>query len=200
MATLKITLAQANELLNARKMNRSARLAVKKRVFAQIHKDHNLPKSQKIKLFIENPSNKLYCVIRDKRTGTPLDNGLPEAALTTGTAPKGVGVKKPAVQAPVKKAPVKKAPAKKVAVKAAAKKAPVKKVAVKAPVKAAAKKAPAKLVKKAEKPAFSKTRTDKCNIEVRASIAGVRTRLGWASTEAMKERVIAKARAEAAKA
>ena len=80
-------------------------------------------------------------------------------------------------------------------------KAAVKTVSKPAAKKAAPVKAPAKPVakaaKKVEKDSFSKTKTDKCTIEVRTTISGVRKRLGYASSEAMKAKIIAKAKAEA---
>lgn len=205
MAVLKISEAQAQALLDARKLSSYARKAAKKRIFAEIHAQHGIPRSQKIKMFIENPEHPEYLCVRDKRTGKPLDNGVPEPVVATAvvatpkavpakapakpvaavkTAAKGKG--KPAVKTPAKKAPAKAAV--KTAAKPAAKKA--------APVKATAKPV-AKAAKKVEKDSFSKTKTDKCQIEVRTSIDGVRKRLGYASSEAMKAKIIAKAKAEA---
>jgi phage-related protein len=76
-------------------------------------------------------------------------------------------------------------------------KAAVKTVSKPAAKKAAPVKPVAKAAKKVEKDSFSKTKTDKCNIEVRCTISGVRKRLGYASSEAMKAKVIAKAKAAA---
>ena len=178
MAILKITTQQAQALLAARKLSSSARKAVKKQVFAEIHAQHGIPRSQKIKMWLENPEHPQYLQIRCKRTGKPLDNGVPEPVVAT------------AVVATPKTTPAK-APAKAVAaIKTAAKgKA---KPAVKTPAKPVAKAA-----KKVEKGVFSKTKTDKCQIEVRATLGSKRVRLGYASSQEMKAKVIAKAKAAA---
>ena len=134
---VKCTESQANALLAARNLSRSSRKAEKRRIFAQIRKDHpSIASARKFVLFIERPSNPLYLVLRDKRTKLPLDDGRP----TPLPAPAVVSdvVAKPKVA----KAVAKKAPAKVVA-----KKAPAKVVAKKAPVKAAVKKVVAKAVK-----------------------------------------------------
>ena len=213
MAILKITTQQAQALLDARKLPNFTRQAVKKRIFAEIHAQHGIPRSQKIKMFIENPEHPEYLCVRDKRTGKPLDNGVPEPVVATAVVatPKAVHAKapakpaaaikpaakgkaKPAVKTPAKKAPAK--PAKKVPAKAAVKTAAKPAAKKAAPVKAPAKPV-AKAAKKVEKDSFSKTKTDKCTVEVRTTIGGVRKRLGYASSEAMKAKIIAKAKAEA---
>ena len=205
MAILKITTQQAQALLDARKLSSSARKAAKKRIFAEIHAQHGIPRSQKIKMWLENELHPEYLVIRCKRTGKPLDNGVPEPVVATAVVatqkavpakapakpvaaikPAAKGKAKPAVKTPAKKAPAK------AAVKTAAKPAGKKAAPVKAPAKPVAKAA-----KKVEKDSFSKTKTDKCTVEVRATIGGVRKRLGYASSEAMKAKIIAKAKAEA---
>lgn len=204
MAVLKITEAQAHELLKARTEPKYIRKNIKKRIFGEIHRTLNIPRTQKIKLFIENPEHPEYLVVRDKRTGKALNNGVPEpvismASVKTTPAPakahaKPVAAIKPAAKAkakPAVKTPAKKAPAK-AAVKTVSKPAAKKAAPVKAPAKPVAKAA-----KKVEKGIFSKTKTDKCNIEVRCTISGVRKRLGYASSEAMKAKVIAKAKAAA---
>ena len=124
MSIMKITEQQAQSLLNARKLSTYARSAEKKRIIAEVKRQHGIPSGTKIVLFIENPNNPLFRVIRDKRTRMPLNNGVPDTV-------------KPVVQA---KSPAAKAPVK-VAAKVMAKKTPAKKVAAKAPVKVAAKKA-----------------------------------------------------------
>ena len=197
MAVLKITEAQAHELLKARTESKYVRKNIKKRIFGDIHRTLNIPRSQKIKFFIENPEHPEYLVVRDKRTGKALNNGVPEPvvsmAVKTTPAPakapeKAVAAIKPAAKGkakPAVKTPAKKAPAK-AAVKTAAKPA-AKKAAPAKPV--------AKAAKKVEKDSFSKTKTDKCQIEVRATLGNKRVRLGYASSQEMKAKVIAKAKA-----
>lgn len=202
MAVLKITEAQAHELLKARTESKYVRKNIKKRVFGEIHRSLNIPRTQKIKFFIENPEHPEYLVVRDKRTGKALNNGVPEPVVsmaavktTPAKAPeKAVAAIKPAAKGkakPAVKTPAKKAPAK-AAVKTVAKPAAKKAAPVKAPAKPVAKAA-----KKVEKDSFSKTKTDKCQIEVRATLGNKRVRLGYASSEAMKAKIIAKEKAKA---
>lgn len=166
---MKITTQQVEALLKARGLPTSQRKAEKRRIFQSIHTMYNLPKTQKIVLFIENPGNPLYAVIRDKRTKLPLDDGKPSpvaAAPVEAVKAKAAPKAKPVVKAPAKAtkvaAKVAKAPAKatKVAAKPAkaapkpavkAKAPAAKKVAAKAPTKPS--KAPAK---QAVKPAVKK--------------------------------------------
>lgn len=179
MAQMLITEAQAQALLKNRS-NTYNRKADKKRIFAEIRKDHGIPSGTKIKFFIESPDNPLYRVIRNKHTGLPLDNGIPDKVetpkpLVQATSP----ATQPPKAKPVKVAPTKKAaPAKKVAAKAPAKApakkaAPAKKVAAKAPAKA-----PAKVASGYPK-------------DVRITVNGVRVRLGKAADAAAEKRLIA---------
>jgi hypothetical protein len=166
MSIMKITEQQAQALLNARKLSTYARSAEKKRIIAEVKRQHGIPSGTKIVLFIENPNNPLFRVIRDKRTRMPLDNGVPDTVKPV------VQAKSPAAKAPVKVAA--KAPAKapvKVAAKVMAKKTPAKKVAAKAPAKKAA---PADYPK-----------------SVRISFNGSRVRLGTAKDAAHEKRLIA---------
>ena len=123
------TVAQAETLLNARNRPQPERKRIKREVFNQIHAMHGLPKRPRITLFVENPNNPLYRILRDKSTKLPLDDGRPEPVVVAR-----VKAPVPAITAKAVKA----APAKKVAAKAApakaAKAAPAK--AVKAPTKA----------------------------------------------------------------
>lgn len=144
---VKCTISQAQALLAARSYSRSSQKAEKRRVFAQIRQDYPSLSRRKFVLFIEDEGNPLYCVLRDKHTKLPLDDGRPEplqlaAPVRPTVAPAPVTKKAGSfkVAAPVKKAPVK---------KVAAKKAPA--VKPKAPAKA-----PAKTVK-AKAPAAKKT-------------------------------------------
>jgi hypothetical protein len=166
MSIMKITEQQAQALLNARKLSTYARSAEKKRIIAEVKRQHGIPSGTKIVLFIENPNNPLFRVIRDKRTRMPLNNGVPDTVKPV------VQAKSPAAKAPVKvaaKAPVK------VAAKVMAKKTPAKKVAAKAPAKAPAKAAPAAGYPKS----------------VRISFNGSRVRLGTAKDAAHEKRLIA---------
>lgn len=173
MAQMKCTALQAQELFNARSKSTYDRKQIKKRVFAEIRKQHGIPHGTKFKMFVEAPDNPLYCVLRNKHTGVPLDNGIPDKV----EAP----VKLQVQESPATKPPVAK-PVAKVAAKAPAKKTPVKAPAKKAPVKAAAK-APAKKV-------TTPTKAYPC--EVRPTFNGKRVRLGVAKDAAQEKRMIAK--------
>ena len=151
---VKCTESQANALLAARNLSRSSRKAEKRRIFAQIRKDHpSIASARKFVLFIERPSNPLYLVLRDKRTKLPLDDGrptpLPAPAVVSDVVAKPKVAKAVAKKAPAKVV-AKKAPAKVVAKKVVAKavkalpKAPAKPAKKVAPTKAAAAKKPAK--------------------------------------------------------
>lgn len=186
MAQMKCTTLQAQTLLNARSKPNYERKQIKKRVFAEIRKEHGIPSGTKFKMFIESEDNPLYCVLRNKHTGKPLDNGIPDKV----EAPVKLQVQespaaKPPVAKPVKVAkPVAKAPAKKAPAKAPAK-APVKPVA----------KAPAKPVAKAPAKAPAKVEVTYPR-EVRPTIAGKRVRLGVAKDAAAEKRMIAKYKKE----
>lgn len=183
MAQMKATALQAQELLNARSKSSYDRKQIKKRVFAEIRRQHGIPAGTKFKLFVESPENPLYCVLRNKHTGQPLDNGIPDKV----EAPVKLQVQespatKPQVAKPVK--PAAKAPAK----------APAKTPA-KAPAKSVkpAAKAPAKTAKPAAKApvkAVTPAKTYPC--EVRPTIQGKRVRLGVAKDAAAEKRLIAK--------
>ncbi len=120
---MKITTQQAEALLKARGLTYSARKAEKKRIFASIHTMFSIPRTTKFVLFIENPNNPLYCVLRDKRTKLPLDDGkvdpVAAPAKTVKKAAPAKTVKKAAPATAKKVAPAKvKAPIKAVAAKA----------------------------------------------------------------------------------
>lgn len=163
MARMFISEAQAQALLDAR--GKPNRASLKRIVFRELRQQYGIPTSTRLKVAVEDHSNPLWRVLRNKRTGLALDNGLPEPVVEKAASP-------------AKKAPAKKAPAKKAA-------SPAKKAA--SPAKKALTKAPAKST-------FSKTKVDACQIEVRATIDGKRVRLGWASDEAAKARAIARAK------
>jgi hypothetical protein len=151
--------------------------STKKRIFAEIKRDHNLPAASKLVMFLDNPANPLYGCLRDKRSRLPLDDGrvapveiaeeedfdfesefnaLLSKALEEGMTAASTKTVTSKVHASIKSPSVAKKVAKPVAAKkaapakkpVAAKKAPVaKKLQVKAKPKAAVK-APAKVAKK----------------------------------------------------
>ena len=158
---IKCTPAQADAFVAARSLSTYNRKAAKKRIFAEIRRQHPQARARKFVLFVADPSNPLYCVLRDKATKLPLDDGRPEPvqlaasvaqakaapgvrAIAKAVAKKAAPAKKAVVKAPAKKAVVK-APAKKVAAKPAAKPA---KAVSKAPAKAVKKVAPTKVAPK----------------------------------------------------
>lgn len=144
------TKAQAVALFNARSLSRYDRKQIKRRIFAEIRAEHKLPRKPAITLFVENEDNPMFCLIRDKRTKLPLDDGRPEPAPVLPHPAESVKKAPVAKKAVAKKAT---APAKKVAAKPATKKAaPAKKPAAKAVTKKAPAKAPAKAVAKPAKP------------------------------------------------
>lgn len=63
---------QARDLMQARQYDRSYRKQVKAYVFNDLHQRYNIPKSQKFVLFVENPCNPLYAILRDKRSRLPI--------------------------------------------------------------------------------------------------------------------------------
>jgi hypothetical protein len=203
MAMMKITVAQADALLAARKMTRQAQKAARKSVYAEIRQQHSIPKAVKLTLFVETPDNPLYCVIRNKATGKPLDNGIPEPVVTVAAMPEPVPAipaevptKAPETAAtPAKKAAKVKAPAPaQVAQKAPKTAKPAAKVAVKAPAQVAQKapktgKPVAKAAVKA-KPVAKVTQEPAKEIEVRITVDGKRIRIGKAKDEAGKAKLI----------
>lgn len=140
--------------------------ALKKQVFNQIRSANGLQGTAKLGIRnIINPNNENYGVLYDKRTKVDLNDGRPDPVVER---PK-------AVQAP----------------KTAPNTATVTTVT---PVK----KAPVVASKPAFKPSTklgSPVRTDKYCIEVRTTILGQRKRLGFASSQAEKEKMISAAKA-----
>ncbi len=146
MAKMYITEAQAQALRNNANTNgvlpnadhrRSAFKMEKKRIWTEIKRDHGIPhgrNGRRIKFFYENPDNVEYRVIKDKKTGEPLDNGMPEPVTTPAPTAAPTPSAAPAAPATTKVANVKAAPAK---APAPVKKAPAK-AAPKAPAKAPA--------------------------------------------------------------
>lgn len=146
---IKCTTQQAQALLAARSLSTYERKSRRRAIMRQIHADHNLPKKPRLVLFVEDPQNPLYCVIRNATTRMPIDDGRPEPVALPAPKVEVKAVKKAVakkVAAPAKKVAAKKAPAKAVAKKVAApaKKVAAKKVATKPAAKAV--KAPAKKV------------------------------------------------------
>lgn len=162
---IKATPAQCEELYKAR--TASNKKQMKKLVFNQIRSSYGLQGSAKLGVRnITNPDKENYGVLYDKRTRTDLDDGRQEPVVSRPAMPKPAPV--------AKTAPVKTTPA--VAPKAAPK--PVAKA----------------VAKPAAIPGWSAVRTDKHYIEIRATINGVRKRLGFASSEKAKAAVIAAAK------
>lgn len=187
MAHILISQANADALLALRKTygskgNRTAAGREKSRaIFRKIKEEAGLNQSKKTVVFIENPLNPLYRVIRDANTKVPLDDGH-------GVIPEIAAAELP--EKPVAK-PKKTTPAKRTAApKPAAKKATAK--PAKAPAKKAAPTTPAK-PKKA--PAPSKDLYDAPK-DVRITVNGVRIRIGKATSDAHKARIIAKYKKE----
>lgn len=139
--------------------------ALKKTIFSQIRSANGLQGTAKLGIRnIINPDNENYGVLYDKRTKVDLNDGRPDPV-----------VERPKVVEPAKTV----TNTAKVTTVTPVKKAPV--VASK-PVA----KAPTKL--------GSPVRTDKYCIEVRTTILGQRKRLGFASSQAEKEKMISAAK------
>ena len=162
---IKATPTQCVAIYNAR--TAPNKKALKKQVFNQIRSANGLQGTAKLGIRnIINPDNENYGVLYDKRTKVDLNDGRPDPVVER---PK-------AVQAP-KTAPNTAT----VTTVTPAKKAPV--VAPKPTAKAS------KAI-----PDHSPVRTDTHPVEVRATIDGVRRRLGFAKDEAAKARIIAAAK------
>lgn len=179
MAICKISKETAAQLYAARSLTGYDRKTKKASIIRQIKRDLGISSSVKIKINILNPDSPEYLLVRNKRTGVVITNNLPEPTVAI-----------PAVASEVPEVPEvagKKAPVAKTA--SVAKKVPVaKKAAAAKPLPVA--KAP--LAKKAtQKRLGSPTKSDKYNIEVRPSISGKKVRLGYASSEAEKGKMIA---------
>ena len=162
---IKATPTQCVAIYNAR--TAPNKKALKKQVFNQIRSANGLQGTAKLGIRnIINPDNENYGVLYDKRTKVDLNDGRPDPVVER---PK-------AVQAP-KTVPNTAT----VTTVTPAKKAPV--VAPKPTAKAS------KAI-----PDHSPVRTDTHPVEVRATIDGVRRRLGFAKDEAAKARIIAAAK------
>lgn len=162
---IKATPTQCAALYDAR--TKTNKKALKKTVFNQIRSANGLQGTAKLGIRnITNPDNENYGVLYDKRTKVDLNDGRPDPV-----------VERPKVVEPTKTVPN---------TSKATTAAPVKK----APVVAS------KPVSKASKaiPDHSPVRTDTHPVEVRATIDGVRRRLGFAKDEASKARIIAAAK------
>ena len=162
---IKATPAQCVAIYNAR--TAPNKKALKKQTFNRIRSDNGLQGTAKLGIRnIINPDNENYGVLYDKRTKVDLNDGRPDPVVER---PKAVEPSKtvPNTATVTTVAPVKKAP-------------------VAAPKPAA----------KASKaiPDHSTVRTENHTIEVRATIDGIRRRLGFAKDEAAKARIIAAAK------
>ena len=162
---IKATPTQCAALYDAR--TKTNKKALKKTVFNQIRSANGLQGTAKLGIRnIINPDNENYGVLYDKRTKVDLNDGRPD----------------PVVERPKAVEPSKTAPnTATVTTVAPAKKAPV--VASKPATKPSTK-----------IPDHSPVRTDAHPVEVRATIDGVRRRLGFAKDEAAKARIIAAAK------
>lgn len=139
--------------------------ALKKQVFNQIRSANGLQGTAKLGIRnIINPDNENYGVLYDKRTKVDLNDGRPDPVVER---PKAVQAPKtvPNTATVTTVTPVKKAPV----------------VASKPTAKASAK-------------LGSPVRTDKYCIEVRTTILGQRKRLGFASSQTEKEKMISAAK------
>lgn len=162
---IKATPTQCAALYDAR--TKTNKKALKKTIFSQIRSANGLQGTAKLGIRnITNPDSENYGVLYDKRTKVDLNDGRPDPVVER---PKAVEAPKPAPNT-----------AKVTTV------APVKKAAVAAPKPAA----------KTSKgiPDHCSVRTAHHQIEVRATIDGIRCRLGFAKDEAAKARIIAAAK------
>ena len=162
---IKATPTQCVAIYNAR--TAPNKKALKKQVFNQIRSANGLQGTAKLGIRnIINPDNENYGVLYDKRTKVDLNDGRPDPVVER---PKAVQASKtvPNTATVTTVTPVKKAP-------------------VAAPMSAAK---PSKVM-----PDHSPVRTVNHTIEVRATIDGVRRRLGFAKDEAAKARIIAAAK------
>ena len=159
---IKATPTQCVAIYNAR--TAPNKKALKKQVFNQIRSANGLQGTAKLGIRnIINPDNENYGVLYDKRTKVDLNDGRPDPVVER---PKAVQPPKtvPNTATVTTVTPVKKTPV--VASKPAAK--------------------PSKVI-----PNHSPVRTENHTIEVRATIDGVRRRLGFAKDEAAKALIIA---------
>lgn len=166
---IKATPTQCAALYDAR--TKSNKKVLKKTIFNQIRSANGLQGTAKLGIRnITNPNSENYGVLYDKRTKVDLNDGRPDPVVER---PKAVQAPKTVPNTAV------------VTTVAPAKKAPVvaPKTAAKAPIKASPK-----------IPDHSPVRTAHHQIEVRATIDGIRRRLGFAKDEAAKARIIAAAK------
>ena len=162
---IKATPTQCVAIYNAR--TAPNKKALKKQVFNQIRSANGLQGTAKLGIRnIINPDNENYGVLYDKRTKVDLNDGRPDPVVER---PKAV---EPSKTVPNTATVTTVVPAKKAAV-----------VAPKPAVKAS------KTI-----PDRSPVRTDTHPVEVRATIDGIRRRLGFAKDEAAKARIIAAAK------
>ena len=162
---IKATPVQCAALYDAR--TKTNKKALKKAVFNQIRSANGLQGTAKLGIRnITNPDNENYGVLYDKRTKVDLNDGRPD----------------PVVERPKAVEPPKTVPnTAKVTTITPAKKAPVA--------------APTPATKASTKiPDHSPVRTDTHPVEVRATIDGIRRRLGFAKDEAAKARIITAAK------
>lgn len=162
---IKATPTQCAALYDAR--TKPNKKALKKTIFSQIRSANGLQGTAKLGIRnIINPDSESYGVLYDKRTKVDLNDGRPDPVVER---PKAVEAPKPVLNTAT------------VTTVVPAKKAPV---------------VASKPVAKASKaiPDHSPVRTEHHQIEVRATIDGVRKRLGFARDEKAKALIIAEAK------
>ena len=162
---IKATPTQCAALYDAR--TKTNKKALKKTVFNQIRSANGLQGTAKLGIRnITNPDSENYGVLYDKRTKIDLNDGRPDPVVER---PKAVQPPKtlPNTATVTSVTPVEKAP-----------------VVASKPVAKASKAIPD----------HSPVRTDTHPVEVRATIDGIRRRLGFAKDEAAKARIIAAAK------
>ena len=163
---IKATPTQCAALYDAR--TKSNKKALKKTIFSQIRSANGLQGTAKLGIRnIINPDNENYGVLYDKRTKVDLNDGRPDPVVER---PKAVETPKtvPNTTKATTVAPVKKAP---VAASKPVAKASTSNIHYHSPV-----------------------RTEHHQIEVRATIDGVRKRFGFAKDEKAKALIIASAK------
>jgi len=91
MSIMKISEATAKRLLAAR--SSYGRKGIRKGIMAEIRREFGIPYNVKMVIAVETPDNPDYCVIRNKYTRLPLDNGVNDTpAVTVQTKPVEVEV------------------------------------------------------------------------------------------------------------
>ena len=119
MAIMKCSVEQADRFLAARSRTTYERKRIKKEIFAELRRQFGIPRGTKFVIAVESPDNPDYCVLRNKHTRQPLDDGTgtpaPVVSTVAATAEVAAAVAEVAAvkkaAAPKKVAAVKKAAA-----------------------------------------------------------------------------------------